>query len=89
MYNFWRKQFSMWDIVLMHLLCIVIVQVLFSVARGVDLVFVDPAAAMDTVTKTINSMKEQLPTHYDDPDDKFDVEFDVEPEIGDFFNDDF
>jgi len=66
--------YSLWDVLILHLLSVVLVQVAFSIARGVDLVFVDPKSTMDTVAKTLESIKNNLHVS-DDPDDVYDPDF--------------
>ena len=61
----------MWSVVILHLLCIILVQVGFSIVRGVDLVYIDPKSTMDTVAKTLNKIQRNLHTA-DDPDDAYD-----------------
>jgi len=62
----------MWSVVILHLLCIILVQVGFSIARGVDLVYIDPKSSMhlDTVAKTLNIIQNNLHTA-DDPEDVY------------------
>ena len=50
---------------ILQLVCIILVQVSFSLIRGVDLVFLDPSENLDPVTKTLNSIKQSLPDSSD------------------------